>query len=231
MWRAASKSLISGAESALWRPTPATSWHRLAAPGRAARPSRRQAPDLVRPRAGTGVVGAEPRTEYDRSGGTGVTAPSEIITQDSRHDAARPPDDEPFWPEGWDRYELVRELGSGGMGIVRLARDRRLGRHVALKFIRGRDPRSTIRLVREARAQARVDHPGICKIYEVGEVEGRTYIAMQFLDGAPLAEVAARASLHEKVALVRDVALALHEAHALGILHRDVKPANILVET
>ena len=130
----------------------------------------------------------------------------------------------------WDRYELLRELGHGGMGMVFEARDRKLGRVVALKFIRGSDPRGTMRLLQEARAQARVDHPNVCKIFEIGEVDGRAYIAMQLIDGKPLAEVGARASLHEKVMIVRDVALALHEAHTLGVLHRDIKPANILVE-
>ncbi|MCA9694623.1 MAG: serine/threonine protein kinase, partial [Myxococcales bacterium] len=127
---------------------------------------------------------------------------------------------------GWERYQFIATLGHGGMGSVYRARDPRLGREVALKFIRGGDPRLTMRLLREARAQARIEHDNVCKVFEVGEVEGKAYIAMQLVEGRSLRDVASDMSLHEKVAALRDVALALHEAHKLGILHRDIKPAN-----
>ena len=130
----------------------------------------------------------------------------------------------------WDRYELQGLLGKGGMGAVYRARDRRLDRSVAIKFIHGADPNLTMRLLREARAQAQIDHPNICRIYEVGEVEGRAYIALQLVDGEPLHAAAARMVLDEKIAVMRDVAEAVQEAHRLGIVHRDLKPANILVE-
>lgn len=130
----------------------------------------------------------------------------------------------------WDRYTFVRVLGQGGMGTVYEAHDLRLNRSVALKFIRGGDPRLAMRLLREARAQASIRHENICKVYEVGEVEGRPYIAMQLVEGGPIWEIAARMSLLEKVVAMRDVSRALHEGHTLGILHRDVKPGNILVE-
>ena len=93
------------------------------------------------------------------------------------------------------------------MGVVYKARDRRLDRTVAVKFILGADPNLTMRLVREARAQARLDHPNVCRVYEVGEVEGRAYIAMQFVDGEPLGRAAAKMTLDEKVAVMRDVAI------------------------
>ncbi|HEY2744383.1 MAG TPA: serine/threonine-protein kinase, partial [Polyangia bacterium] len=130
----------------------------------------------------------------------------------------------------WDRYELLDLLGRGGMGVVYKARDRRLDRTVAIKFILGADPNLTMRLLREARAQARIDHPNVCRVYEVGEVEGRAYIALQFVDGEPLYRVAAKMTLDEKIAVLRDVAVAIHEAHRLGIVHRDLKPANIMIE-
>jgi serine/threonine-protein kinase len=135
-----------------------------------------------------------------------------------------------FPVEKWDRYEILSELGKGGMGAVYKARDKRLNRIVALKFILGAHPNLVMRFLQEARAQARIDHPNVCHVYEVGEVEGRAYIAMQFVDGEQLKQAAAKMSLDEKVAVMRDVALAIHEAHKLGIVHRDLKPANILVE-
>lgn len=138
---------------------------------------------------------------------------------------------EGFPVSGWERYRFVAALGHGGMGSVYRAVDPRLEREVALKFIRGGDPRLTMRLLREARAQARVEHVNVCKVFEVGEVAGKAYIAMELVDGRPLNEAAKDMSLHDKVLAIRDVALALHEAHKLGILHRDVKPSNILVET
>jgi len=130
----------------------------------------------------------------------------------------------------WDRYELLDLLGKGGMGVVYKARDRRLDRTVAVKFILGADPNLTMRLLREARAQARIDHPNVCRVHEVGEVEGRAYIALQFVDGEPLHRAAKSMTLDEKIAVLRDVALAIHEAHKLGIVHRDLKPANVMIE-
>jgi TonB family protein len=135
-----------------------------------------------------------------------------------------------FPVSGGERYELLDVLGRGGMGEVYLAVDRLLGRKVALKFIRGGDPRLTLRLLQEARTQAQVDHPGVCKVFDVGEIEGRAYIAMEVVNGRTLGEAASSMTLHEKVQVTRDVALALHEAHELGILHRDIKPSNIVVE-
>jgi serine/threonine-protein kinase len=130
----------------------------------------------------------------------------------------------------WDRYEIVEALGEGGMGAVYKARDRRLGRTVALKFILGAHPNLVLRFLQEARAQARIDHPNICRVYEVGQVDGRAYIAMQLVNGIDLSAAAPRMSLDQQVAAMRDIALAIHEAHKLGIVHRDLKPANILVE-
>jgi len=131
-------------------------------------------------------------------------------------------------PEKWDRYELGPKLGEGGMGVVYRATDRTLGRAVAIKFIRGGNPTLALRLLKEARAQARIDHPGVCRVYDVGEIAGRGYIALQLVEGESLARV--EMTLDEKIAVMRDVALAIHEAHRLGIVHRDLKPANVMVE-
>src|SRR5689334_11742946 len=105
------------------------------------------------------------------------------------------------------------------MGAVWKAKDRRLGRVVALKFIRGVEPDVAMRFVQEARAQARIGHPGVCKVYEVGEIAGRAYIAMQLLEGERLDRAARNLSMPEKVQVLRDVARAMHEAHKLGVIH------------
>jgi serine/threonine-protein kinase len=129
----------------------------------------------------------------------------------------------------WPRYRVERFLGSGGMGSVYLAFDPQLGRYVALKFLHYNDPALVVRFLREARAQARVEHPNVCQVHEVGEVEGRPYIAMQYIEGRSLSEMRGRLSTESTVRLVRDVARAVHAAHKTGLIHRDLKPANVLV--
>ncbi len=127
--------------------------------------------------------------------------------------------------KSWDRYEILRPLGQGGMGSVFLARDRKLGRLVALKFLRVPSPDAAERLLQEARAQARLDHNNICKVFEVGEFQSQPYIAMEFIDGQPLH--LRRLSLEQKVLLVSQIAQAVHSAHTQGVLHRDLKPAKV----
>lgn len=126
-------------------------------------------------------------------------------------------------------YQVERVLGQGGMGVVYLARDLRLDRRVALKRVRFCDPVLAQRLLQEARAQAKVDHPHICKVYEAGVVGGTPYIAMQYLEGERLDRAAAQLSRDARVRLVATVADAMHAAHQLGLVHRDLKPGNILV--
>jgi tetratricopeptide (TPR) repeat protein len=101
---------------------------------------------------------------------------------------------------------------------------------VALKFLIGGDEALERRFLHEARAQARVDHPNVCKVYEVALAGEAPYIAMQFIGGKTLRDLLPQLSLAEKLGIVRDVALALQAAHGQGLVHRDVKPANILVE-
>ncbi len=139
---------------------------------------------------------------------------------------------QPLPLQDWDRYRIVEFLGAGGMGTVYKAQDPRLNRYVALKFIRNISPGSDLvqRFNREARAQASIDHEHICKIYEVGEVEGRPYISMQYVEGATLTRARDALTLPHKVKVIKEVAEALHAAHRHGLIHRDVKPGNIMVE-
>jgi serine/threonine-protein kinase len=137
---------------------------------------------------------------------------------------------EGFPVPGWDRYEPIRLLGQGGMGRVFLARDLRLDRNVAIKFVRGNDPDRARRILGEARAQARVNDDRVCKVYEVGEVRGRVYIAMQHIDGQPLSELVRELSFEQKAIVMRGAALGVAEAHRVGLIHRDLKPSNIMVE-
>jgi serine/threonine-protein kinase len=130
----------------------------------------------------------------------------------------------------WDRYEFIDFIGRGGMGDVFKARDPRLGRYVALKFLRRDDPEQVKRFLREAKVQARVEHENLCPVYEVGEAQGHSYIAMQYIAGGSIKEIADLADHHQKVEIMVDVADALHAAHQAGLIHRDIKPANILVE-
>jgi serine/threonine protein kinase/Tol biopolymer transport system component len=128
------------------------------------------------------------------------------------------------------RYEVGELLGNGGMASVYRATDKALGRVVALKFLRDENPLAIARFQREARAQARMDHPHICRVHEVGELRGRPFISMQYIAGSTLASVLGELSCEEKVALLRVVALAVQAAHEAGLIHRDLKPTNILVE-
>ncbi len=148
--------------------------------------------------------------------------PVQVLDTDAVH---------PSFPvPAWDRFECLELLGRGGMGLVFKARDRRLDRVVALKFLRGDRPELVERFAREARAQAQVEHPNICQVYEVGEVAGIPYIAMQLVVGHTLKEAASLLPLEARVKLMQDVAQALHEAHRIGLIHRDIKPSNIMVE-
>ncbi|WP_395828260.1 protein kinase [Archangium violaceum] len=131
---------------------------------------------------------------------------------------------------GWERYQHVRFLGQGGMGRVFLAYDPRLRRQVALKFVRDDHPELSRRFLSEARAQAKVNHERVCKVYEVGQVDGKVFIAMQYVDGRSLSAFVHELTIEQKVLVLRDTALGVHEAHRAGLIHRDIKPSNILVE-
>lgn len=132
-------------------------------------------------------------------------------------------------PKSWGRFQLVELLGSGGMGDVYKAYDPNLGRYIALKILRHEEPETLKRFLREARAQAKVEHPHICKIYESGEYSGHPYIAMQYIEGKNLKELDQELTFEEKLRIIKEVALGLQAAHRKGLIHRDVKPNNIMV--
>ncbi|MEM6453911.1 MAG: serine/threonine-protein kinase, partial [Acidobacteriota bacterium] len=133
-------------------------------------------------------------------------------------------------PRRLGRFRIERQLGRGGMGQVFEAWDPRLSRHVAIKLVRRGDPQMLERFRREALAQASLSHPSICPVYEVGEQDGVPFIVMQRFDGAPLDEAAESLPLDAKLRLMRQIAEAVHEAHRAGLIHRDLKPNNVLVE-
>ncbi|MEW6366328.1 MAG: protein kinase [Acidobacteriota bacterium] len=128
------------------------------------------------------------------------------------------------------KYLMGPLIGEGGMGRVYEAFDKTLNRFVALKFLRGDNPSLTVRLVQEARAQAQVDHDSVCKVYEVGEIEGKPFIAVQYIPGRTLDQVSPEMTLEQKVRVMREVAEGVHAAHRIGLIHRDLKPANVMVE-
>ncbi len=138
-------------------------------------------------------------------------------------------------PSLFGRYRVKKKLGHGGMGVVYLAHDLELDRSVALKVLRGeyeRHPEFIARLQNEARAAAAVDHPGFCRVYEVGQINDRHYIAMAYIEGRPLSALIDPGDpmdVDEAVAWVLRLATILAEAHDRRIVHRDLKPSNVMV--
>lgn len=145
-------------------------------------------------------------------------------------------------PEEFGRYRILRPLGRGGMGAVYLAHDSQLDRDVALKvphFGDGATPDVLERFYREARAMGTLRHPNLCPVYDVGEHDGVHFLTMAYIEGTELSRFledlpegtsAAAGGGIDPVELVRKVALALAEAHRMGVIHRDLKPSNIMID-
>jgi serine/threonine protein kinase len=143
-------------------------------------------------------------------------------------------------PEQFGRYRILEQLGKGAMGAIYLARDTQLDRRVALKVphLRGGEDDAAPdrcdldRFYREASAAATLDHPNICPVYDVGEIEGIPYLTMAYIKGQPLSMLIRRdrpMSQRRVAIMVRKLAQALEEAHYNGVVHRDLKPSNIMV--
>jgi serine/threonine-protein kinase len=166
--------------------------------------------------------------------GKGILNDSQL-TQLLEHLAPKAPSFPPF-----GKYELLREIGRGAMGVVYEAQDTELRRRVALKMLISpprQDPQESKpeddRFLRESQLHKSLPpHPGIVPVLEAGVIDGRRYLAMEVVEGAPLGVWTRTGSvtMRQRVALLRDVALAVHHAHQHGIVHRDLKPENILVD-
>jgi serine/threonine-protein kinase len=177
--------------------------------------------------------GSRPQAELEQAAtldGSGADTLRDLAQSASRSGEKTGPGDTAKVDVSGQRYEMLEVLGRGGMGEVRKAFDPRLGRHVALKIMRNASPDLARRLVKEARAQARVDHPHICKVFGVGELDGQPFIALQFVDGKTLSDLAPEMTRTQRVSVMQKVCEALHAAHKQGLVHRDIKPANILIE-
>lgn len=176
------------------------------------------------------------------TGGSGVTDTVEFPSAGSTFSGMHVPDSGAIEAEKagkgnrFGRYVIVDQLGHGAMGVVYLARDTRLDRPVALKLPKfsadAVEDGLRSRFFREARAAAAIDHPNICPVYDIGEVQGQDFIAMAYVAGPTLESMMRECGpidVSEACQIIRGAALALDECHGQGIIHRDIKPSNIII--
>src|SRR5713226_5609335 len=136
-------------------------------------------------------------------------------------------------PTAIGRYQVVKRIGQGGMGVLFLAWDPSLERQIAIKLLIENNDELRERLAREARSAARLRHPNIVTIFDVGELDGQPFIAMEYIQGQTLAEIVRNRealTTTRKLQLIEELCDGLSYAHAGGIVHRDVKPANVMVD-
>jgi tRNA A-37 threonylcarbamoyl transferase component Bud32 len=181
----------------------------------------------------TGV--ATPQAASDAETGNWQTGPGKDSMAETRPQTAETRPAAAFLPGSVPGYEILGELGRGGMGVVYKARQQNLNRIVALKMILAgnhESPDARVRFLHEAETIARLKHPNVVQVYDFGTQEGKPYFSLEYLEGGSLAS-----KLHgepekpvQAARLVETLARAVQAAHAQGIVHRDLKPANILID-
>ncbi|MFQ5495846.1 MAG: serine/threonine-protein kinase, partial [Phycisphaerae bacterium] len=175
-------------------------------------------------------------TDSTQNAGASMLAPGEVGDSDSSPTVTI--DHGRFLPGTMiqDRYRIVGRIGKGGMGEVYRADDLKLGQSVALKFLPDAfadDKTRLQRFLNEVRIARRVAHPNVCRVYDIGEIEGHTFLSMEFVDGEDLASLLRRIGRipqRKAIQIARQMCAGLAAAHGRGILHRDLKPMNIMVD-